>query len=137
MTQPHPQAQISFHPQKWEDDYACPVDLDELEGPTVWEMNLTDLMDFPHGSLPKDDSAQSDALMSHESAPQWIKDWDGPYWIEIQNRLEIENYIEAYLRQMRADELSQNILGAMPGNPDDQAPQEAPNTPSSASGVSL
>ena len=119
----------------WENDYAVPAEIEDR--PTVWEMNLTDVMDFPHGSLPKDDSAQSDSLMGHKSAPQWIREWDGPYWVEIENRLEIENYIEAYLRQMRANELSSTIMSAMPTDQGDQGPQEALSRPSSTSGISL
>jgi hypothetical protein len=96
-------------------------------------MDLTVLMDFPHGSLPKDDSAQSDAILNHASTPQWIKDWDGPFWVEIQNRLEIENYIEAYLRALRSSELSESVMSAMPGETDTQAHEASPNKSSGPS----
>lgn len=64
---------VRFHPQAWINDYAVAVD---PEGETVFEV----------GDLPadmKDDSYESDELHTHENAPQWVKDWHGPFYIEI------------------------------------------------------
>ena len=64
---------VTFHPQAWMNGYAVSVD---AEGPTTWEV----------GNLPpgiEDDSFDSDRLIWSENAPQWVRDWGGPFWIEI------------------------------------------------------
>lgn len=65
--------QVRFHPQAWINDYACEVD---AQGPTVFEVG-----DVPESV--KDDSYESDEYHRHENAPQWVKDWCGPFYIEI------------------------------------------------------
>ena len=62
-----------FHPQAWLNDYAVEVD---PEGDTTFDV----------GTVPEsveDDSYESDRLRDHDNAPQWIKDWHGPFWIEV------------------------------------------------------
>jgi hypothetical protein len=66
-------AQAYFHPQVWIRDTA--IEVDPL-GDTVWDV----------GAVPddmEDDDYPSDNLRDHDNAPQWVKDWPGPYWIEI------------------------------------------------------
>jgi hypothetical protein len=62
-----------FHPQAWVNDYAIEVD---PEGDTAFEVG-----DVPDSV--EDDSYESDNLRDHENAPQWVKDWSGPFYIEI------------------------------------------------------
>lgn len=64
---------LRFHPQAWINDYAVDVD---PEGPTDWEAN-----DVPYGI--KSDTSESDSLIHHDNAPQWVRDWCGPFWVEI------------------------------------------------------
>lgn len=62
-----------FTPQAWINDYAVEVD---PQGPTVWEV----------GDVPADvgsDDYKSDDLRFHPNAPQWVKDWSGPFYITI------------------------------------------------------
>lgn len=62
-----------FHPQAWQGNYAVPVD---PEGPTDWDV----------GDVPdtiKDNTYESDNLRDHANAPEWVKRWTGPFWIEI------------------------------------------------------
>jgi len=62
-----------FHPQAWVDDYAMAVD---TEGPIEWEV----------GAVPdtmQDDEYESDDLRFHENAPAWVKNWSGPFYIEL------------------------------------------------------
>ena len=64
---------VRFHPQAWIGDYACEVD---PQGETVFEV----------GEVPpsvKDDDYESDDLRFHPNAPEWVKDWSGPFWVEI------------------------------------------------------
>ncbi len=64
-----------FHPQAWINDYAIPVD---AEGATTWEVDWPD--DAP---IPKDDDYDSDDLRFDDNAPEWVKDWSGPFYVEI------------------------------------------------------
>lgn len=72
-------AKVTFHPQAWQNDYAIPVD---PEGPTTWEVQLADTLD-EYGDPLKDNDHRSDELRNHENAPQWVKDWPGPFYITI------------------------------------------------------
>lgn len=66
-------AKAIFHPQAWVNDYAIDVD---PEGKTEWNVEIVpdDL---------EDNSYESDELRFHDNAPQWVKDWSGPFWVEI------------------------------------------------------
>ena len=67
--------QIRFHPQAWVNNYAIEVD---PAGETDFEV--------PDSDVPpsmKDNTHESDQLRSHPNAPAWVKDWYGPFWIEI------------------------------------------------------
>lgn len=66
-------AKAIFHPQAWINDYAVEVD---AEGETEWECG-----DVPADM--RDDDYDSDDLRFHENAPQWVKDWSGPFYVEI------------------------------------------------------
>lgn len=64
---------VRFHPQAWINDYAVSVDPD---GET----------DFDAGDVPEtvgDDTYESDDYRTHANSPQWVKDWSGPFYIEI------------------------------------------------------
>lgn len=64
---------VRFHPQAWVNDYAIEVD---PQGET----------DFEVGDVPddvEDDTHASDALRTHDNAPEWVRDWTGPFWVEV------------------------------------------------------
>ena len=66
-------AKAIFHPQAWLNDWATDVD---PEGPTDYEV----------GGVPgdmEDNSYASDRLRDHDNAPDWVKEWSGPFWVEI------------------------------------------------------
>lgn len=67
-----------FHPQVWINDHACECD---PEGEVLF-VALSE-------TVPDDDSYESDELRFADDAPQWIKDWSGPFWVEINNREDI------------------------------------------------
>jgi hypothetical protein len=73
-------AKVTFYPQAWQNDYAVPVD---PEGKTEFEVPLEDAIDEDGDILP-DDSYESDAFKDHENAPEWIKEWNGPFYITIE-----------------------------------------------------
>ena len=66
-------ATARFTPQVWVGDYAIEV---PAEGPIEWEVG-----DVPEDM--KDNSHESDELRFHGNAPEWVKDWDGPFYITI------------------------------------------------------
>ena len=71
-----------FHPQAWVRDCAVEVD---AEGPTEFTAP------WPAGKpLPKDDREETDNLREAEGVPNWIRDWHGPFYVEILNRDELE-----------------------------------------------
>jgi hypothetical protein len=64
---------VRFHPQAWINDYAVEVD---AHGDT----------EFDVGEIPPDiadNTYESDQLQGHPNAPRWVRDWSGPFWIEI------------------------------------------------------
>jgi hypothetical protein len=64
---------ITFRPQAWIDDYA--VDCDP-EGETTFEVEEEILRGLePH-------TYEADELREHKNAPQWVKDWPGPFEVE-------------------------------------------------------
>ena len=75
-----------FTPQAWVNDYAMNVD---PEGPTKW--NVTDdilKMDVDDIRQLADDDYQSDDLRNLPLAPQWIRDWSGPYYVTVEEQIE-------------------------------------------------
>ena len=77
----------TFEPQAWQNDYAIPVD---PEGPTEWD--CTDMMlsrpDYFAGVDRKieddfDFLDRDDVLKSDQAAPEWIREWGGPFTITV------------------------------------------------------
>lgn len=66
-------AMAIFHPQAWVRDYAIEVD---PEGDTAFEVG-----DVPESV--EDNTYESDELRFHPNAPEWVREWHGPFWIEI------------------------------------------------------
>ena len=66
-----------FLPQAWIKDDAVEVD---AEGPRTWEIG--DLTKQQIGLLHLD-SETRDNLRFHPNAPQWVRDWDGPFEIYV------------------------------------------------------
>lgn len=73
-------AKVTFHPQAWQNDYAVPVD---PEGETEFVVPCEDATD-DKGKLLSDNSWESDVLKDHPNAPEWIKSWNGPFYITLE-----------------------------------------------------
>lgn len=84
-----PAASITFHPQRWNDDYAHDAD---PKGRTTWRVPLEDVI-TDEGQLVEDNSHESDALRYHERAPVWVKNWSGPFYVTIDT---VENIPDEY-----------------------------------------
>ena len=66
--------ECTFRPQAWVNDNAIPVDGPEL--PATWQVEC-DL-----SRLPQPRSHETDALRQHPDAPQWVRDWQGPFEVD-------------------------------------------------------
>lgn len=64
----------TFIPQAWINDNAVRVDAEDRE--YTWEVDV-EVRPEPH-------SHESDALRQAWSAPQWAKDWSGPFEVEFE-----------------------------------------------------
>lgn len=63
---------VEFVPQAWINDYAYNVD---PEGPTTWEVPVKKLIGI------RPDSYESDELREMRSAPKWVREWSGPFYV--------------------------------------------------------
>jgi len=64
---------VRFRPQAWQRDYAVEVD---PEGETEWLISIETANDLPG-------SNDLDWVRSDVFAPDWIKEWQGPFEIEV------------------------------------------------------
>lgn len=70
-----------FHPQAWINNYAVEVD---PEGPV--EFDVTDAvlaMSRAEAWALADDDYDTDFLRELSTAPEWIRDWRGPFRVEV------------------------------------------------------
>lgn len=78
---------VRFVPQAWIKNYATEAD---PEGATTFEVPVHAAQDADGSWLPDHDYA-SDVLREHDSAPEWIRNWSGPFDVEIEHRPMAEN----------------------------------------------
>lgn len=62
----------TFRPEAWQNDYAIPVD---PEGETSWTVDADEL---------EPDQSDLDYLSQSRRAPAWVKDWGGPYEVDLE-----------------------------------------------------
>ena len=68
-----PVVAVTFRPQAWQNDYAVNVD---PQGPTSWQVPASRLTGIRQHTYASDD------LRNDPAAPQWCRDWTGPFEIE-------------------------------------------------------
>lgn len=69
--------QLRFHPQAWQKDQA--IDVDPL-GDVEWTVPRSAIED---AELPQPKDA--DFLRDLPQAPEWVRKWDGPFYVSIEN----------------------------------------------------
>lgn len=70
-----------FHPQAWINNHAVEVD---PEGPVEWDVTEAIMVMGREQALNlRDDDYPSDELRFTENAPQWVREWSGPFWVEV------------------------------------------------------
>lgn len=70
----------TFHPQAWFNDYAIEVD---PQGDTDFDITFEMLAIGQRACELEDNDYESDHLSEAVRAPEWIRKWQGPFWIEI------------------------------------------------------
>ena len=81
-----PRIHATFTPQQWQSNYAVTVD---AEGPTDWDVTDEIVAMGREAALAlKDNSDASDDLARSPSAPEWIRNWSGPYYVEVAQSIE-------------------------------------------------
>jgi hypothetical protein len=78
---------VTFYPQKWVDSPGKAHDWDRKQlNPagdrdsvtfTVPREDATD----DDGNVVEDESYEANLLKAHPAAPDWVNDWDGPYYV--------------------------------------------------------
>ena len=72
---------LSFVPQKWVNDYAIEQ---EPRGEKTWKIPTSDfLRDFPDQDTWEADHEKRDSMRHHPNAPRWVKEWEGPFEVEL------------------------------------------------------
>lgn len=74
----------TFIPQAWQNDYAIEVD---PEGETQWEVTLLEMVELTDYTDPdklKEDDYARDELRHTKEAPQWVRDWAGPFEVKFE-----------------------------------------------------
>ncbi len=83
---PKPSFLATFRPEAWIKDEAVEVD---AEGPTEWDCTdavdndpsyFIDIMDIAYGV------DRMDCLHDDPAAPQWVREWDGPFTITVSEK---------------------------------------------------
>jgi len=75
----------TFHPQAWVNDYAIEVD---PEGETRWD--VTDgivAMGLLKALEIRDDCYTSDDLRFSDNAPDWVRNWTGPFYVAVEDSI--------------------------------------------------
>ncbi len=74
----------TFHPEAWINDHA--VEIDPL-GPTTFDVSDYLLETYKEEAILslKDGSHETDEL--RDLGPQWVKDWNGPYRVSVQQSI--------------------------------------------------
>jgi len=81
-----PTIQCSFVAQAWGGHKFNTAIEVEPRGEVTWSVPRSWLQGRP---IPKENTYESDDLRDYPGAPQWIRDWDGPFEVLILNRAEL------------------------------------------------
>lgn len=87
MTDDTPDIAVTFNPQIWVDapdhlDDGAEKQLipDEDRDPVTFTVDWDDATD-DEGNVFPDKSYEANQLRDHPSAPEWVQNWEGPYYV--------------------------------------------------------
>lgn len=78
---------LTFWPQAWVNDYAIDVD---PQGDQTWEASagyLSAMRELGDQAF-ESSTYESDEWRNDPAAPEWVREWQGPYWVEVHNEEE-------------------------------------------------
>jgi hypothetical protein len=85
---PDQTVEVTFHPQEWVDSPGESHDWGRKQlvpasdrDAVTFAVPRADATDEA-GTVFPDDSYQANCLQAHPDAPAWVRDWDGPYFVE-------------------------------------------------------
>jgi len=80
---------VTFHPQEWVDSPGEPHDWDRRQliparerDSVTYRVPRADATDGEGTPYP-DESYEANLLADHPAAPEWVRDWDGPYYVTV------------------------------------------------------
>ena len=75
---------LTFWPQAWVNDYAIDVD---PQGETSWEASPehVEVMRRLGDAAWEASTYESDEWRHDPAAPDWVRDWTGPFWIDVES----------------------------------------------------
>lgn len=74
-----------FQAQAWLNDYAIDVD---PEGPTTWDVTEEIVaMGRDKALALKDNQYETDDLRFSRNAPEWVREWTGPFYICVEESI--------------------------------------------------
>lgn len=80
-----PRVIAHFQPQAWVNDNAINVD---ASGETEWDITAEiAAMDPKRAQDIEDDTDESDAFTGSKSAPAFVRDWSGPYYVSVADQI--------------------------------------------------
>jgi hypothetical protein len=86
MPKAGPRVLAEFTPQTWVGDSALVVD---PEGDTVWDVTPEIVaMGRQKASALTDSDYSSDNLRYAHNAPEWVREWSGPFYVEVSEQIE-------------------------------------------------
>jgi len=81
---------ITFHPQEWVDSPGESHDWDRRQlipahehDSVTYHVPRADATDDAGTPYP-DESYEANQLTDHPAAPEWVCDWDGPYYVTVE-----------------------------------------------------
>lgn len=82
-----PRIIAKFNPQAWVNDYAVDVD---PEGDTKWDVTDFLTKEYTREQLAglEDNSYETDDLTRERNAPKWVRNWNGPFYVEVASSIE-------------------------------------------------
>lgn len=96
-----------FHPQAWSNDYAIDV---QTEGNPDYDAAVEILLMGSAADTIKDDSNESDDLKFAAFAPDWVRNWNGPFYVECQdNAAAFLEYRSAETREYNMNQCLQGL----------------------------
>jgi len=113
-----PTCMAEFHPQAWQGDYAIDVD------PGMSEFDVTDqieAMGREKALALEDCEYSSDDLRAGRNVEAWIRDWDGPFYVRVEDA--VRGYFEEKDAALKkADEGLAKVLRKRPVRDDSPEP---------------